>query len=345
VNAAGPGLSPGVWSVGAGAIGGSVAARLARSGLEPVVVDADAAHVARLRDPGLRLIEPDGDEHVQRLDACIPDDAAARTEPCDLLLLAVRSGATVAALAPYADRAGDVVSLQNGLNEDAIAVRVGAERTIGCVVGFGATWLGPGEVELTSGGGLTIGRIDGSRDDRLERSRLVLDQAFPTRVTDDIVAQLWAKVLVNVMTVLGALGGMLTGEVLAPSRRPVVRAVVSEAAAVALAEGVALTDVLGCDPETVAGRSAGWEQALDASLDGIARHFGQVRSVTWRDLELGRPTEIDAVTGEVVRRARSHDIAVPANAAALAMLRECEAGARRPDPDNLAELAQRAGLA
>ncbi len=340
------GSEPSVWSVGAGAVGGSVAARLRAAGVHPVVVDTDAEHVARLVHPGLRLVEPDGADATIPLDARLPDAGPGPGERCDLLLLAVRSHATDAALAPYAGQAGDVVSLQNGLNEERIAELVGPARTIGAVVGFGATWLRPGEVELTSGGGITIGRLDGTVDDRLEAARAVLDRAFPTRITRNVTGALWGKVLVNSMTVLGALGGMLTGALLGGAdRRRIVHAVVSEGAAVAHAEGVVLTDVLGADPTLVATRRHGWTEALDASLDRIAEHFGQVRSVTWRDLELGRPTEIDAVTGEIVRRAASHAIDVPANAAALALLRECEAGERRPDPANLDVLARRAGLA
>src|SRR5436309_14061345 len=162
-----------VWCVGAGAIGGTVAARLARAGVALRVIDATPEHVRRLREPGLRLRSVDGDDVIPlRADSL---EAAADLPPsCDVLLLAVRSQATEAALAPLASRLGpasDVVSLQNGLNEERIAAVVGAERTIGCVVGFAATWLAPGQVELTSPGELVIGRLDGTADARLEGMR------------------------------------------------------------------------------------------------------------------------------------------------------------------------------
>ena len=71
----------------------------------------------------------------------------------------------------------------------------------------------------------------------------------------------------------------------------------------------------------------------------MAPHIGAVKSVTWRDLELGRPTEVDAVTGESVRRATASGVEVPVNAAALDLLRALEAGERRPAAGNLEELA------
>ena len=143
----------------------------------------------------------------------------------------------------------DVVSLQNGLNEDAIAELVGAERTIGCTVGFGATWISPGHISLDAAGDLSIGRLDGSTDDRIEAAKELLNKAFPTKISSNIRGDLWAKMLVNSMTVLGALGGMLTGDLLVtPERRRVVAEVVAEGVRVAQAEGVDLPNVFGLVP-------------------------------------------------------------------------------------------------
>ncbi len=330
-----------VCCVGAGAIGGTVAARLARVGIDPLVIDADGDHVQRLRHPGLRVDGLDGGT-VTPLRACTPEDAASElASPCDVVLLAVRSQATKAALAPLAGRLGsasDVVSLQNGLNEERIAAIVRAERTIGCVVGFGATWIAPGHVELTSPGDLAIGRLDGTTDARLERVRGLLDHAFPTRTTANIVGALWGKMLVNSVTVLGALGGLLLGELLAGNPR-VCAHVVAEGVDVAVAEGVMLEDVFGIvPPELIAHRGAGWLDALTRAFAIVGQVFGQVKSVTWRDFELGRPTEIDAVTGEIVRRGARHGVPTPLDTLAYQMLRDIAAGTRAIDRRNLAAL-------
>jgi 2-dehydropantoate 2-reductase len=320
-----------VWCVGAGAIGGTVAARLAAAGVAPLVVDADATHVRRLRAPGLRVDGPD--RVVCPLDAYTPEEIRTRHEPpCDVLLLAVRSQATEAALRPFVDAlapAGQVVSLQNGLNEERIAALVGAARTVGCVVGFGATWLGPGHVEVTSPGDLAIGRLDGACDPSLEAVRDLLARGVPARITTNVVGALWGKMLVNSVTVLGALGGCLFGELLAEYPQLCAR-VLAEGVDVASAEGVGLEDVFGLVPAAmIVAREPGWVEHLERAFVAVARVFGQVKSVTWRDLELGRPTEIDAVTGEIVRRAVRAGVAAPVNGAAYAWLRDVEAG-RRP---------------
>ena len=324
-----------VWCVGAGAIGGTVAAHLARAGTPPTVVDADPTHVRLLRAPGLRVDGLDGGV-VTPLEAWTP--AEAPDVPCDLLLLAVRSDATAAALGPLASRlhaASDVVSLQNGLNEQRIAALVGDARTIGCVVGFAATWLEPGRVELTSPGELVVGRLDGGHDDRVARARDVLAAAFPTRVTDNIVGALWGKMLVNSVTVLGALGGMLFGELTAWDPE-LLADVVAEGVDVATAAGVRLDDVFGLVPaDVVLTRAPGWRATLARALGLVGKHFARVKSVTWRDLELGRRTEIAAVTGEIVRRGVAHGVATPLNRSAYGMLQEIEAGQRPIDRGNL----------
>jgi 2-dehydropantoate 2-reductase len=330
--------------VGAGAIGGTVAARLTAAGVAPRVIDADAEHVERLRHPGLRVDAPDG-SHVTPLDAATPGTAlTSGGAPCDVLLLAVRSQATEVALAPLVPalaRAGQVVSLQNGLNEERIAAHVGAGRTIGCVVGFGATWIAPGHVEVTSRGDFVLGRLDGSQDAALDAVCDLLALAFPARVTANVTGALWGKMLVNSVTVLGALGGVLLGELLTTFPR-LCAAVVAEGVSVATAEGVRLEDVFGLvAPGPIATREPGWAASVERAFAAVARVYGQVRSVTWRDLELGRPTEIDAVTGEIVRRGDARGVDVPLNRVAYAWLREIEAGRRPIARANLEALTAR----
>lgn len=329
--------------VGAGAVGGCVAAKLASAGASVQVLDTNEEHVTLLRSPGLRVGALGGD-------VTTPLDATQRVDDVvepDVVLLAVRSHATAAALeslAPVLGPRTDVVSLQNGLNEDVIAELVGEERTIGCVVGFGATWIGPGHVELNANGDLQIGRLtppersagaDGSTDDRLEQTRELLEAAFPTKTTENIRGALWAKMLVNSMTVLGALGGMLTGDVLINGRRRrLVADVVAEGVCVARSEGVRLPNVFGIVPPSLVDTDQ-WHPTMQRVLVRVGEAYGAIKSVTWRDFELGRPTEIDAVTGEIVRRGERNGVPTPLSAAVYGMLREIEAGARSPDSSNL----------
>lgn len=301
------------------------------------MIDANPEHVRLLRDPGLEIDGLDIGAHT-KLRAYTPEQAEELSFTPDLVLLAVRSQDTadaVRALLPRLAPTSDVVSLQNGINEDVIASIVGTERTIGCVIAFGATWIEPGRISLDADGELTIGRLDGSKDERLEHARHHLDCAFRTTITRNVRGALWAKMLVNSMTVLGALGGCLTGDVLMTrERRRLVADIVAEGVDVATAEGVELPNVFG----VVAPDAVRDHEAMDAALQRFATEYGTVKSVTWRDFEIGRATEIDAVTGEIVRRGEKLGVPAPLNACVYTMLREIEAGTRRPGAGNLESL-------
>ena len=329
--------------VGAGAVGGTVAARLAQAEVTVQVLDVDDDHVRRLRSPGLRLTGVRGEATIP-LSAFTPAQWLESGEPApDIVLLAVRSQTTEAALQPLLSRLeanAQVVSLQNGINEERIAALVGAERTVGCVVGFGATYLAPGHIEQTSEGRLIIGRLSGESDGALEEIAVLLSKAFPTRTSGNILGELWSKMLMNSVTVLGALTGLLTGELLAPEpNKRVVLAVLREGIAVAQAGGVQLAKLEGAlDPLLFTRQDDEGVQAAFRVLDAIGAAFGRVKSVTWRDFELGRPTEVDFVTGEFVRRGQALGVPVPINTAAYRMLKEIEGGSRSSGPDNLAGL-------
>lgn len=323
-------------------MGGSVAAHLARNGVDSLVLDANRDHVLRLRNPGL-AVDGLGAGERTKLAAYTASEAGGELDRApDVVLLAVRSQATgeaVRFLLPYLAQTTDVVSLQNGINEDTIADIVGAERTIGCVVGFGATWIEPGRISLDATGDLEIGRLDGSDDERLAETQQLLQLAFPTKTTTNIRGVLWAKMLVNSMTVLGALGGCLTGELLLTrERRRVVADVVAEGVNVALAEGIELPSVFGLVPPALVRDDDRWHEVMDRVLIRVGEAFGAIKSVTWRDLELGRPTEIDAVTGEIVRRAQRHGVLAPLSTAVYSMLREIETGTRTSSAANVDEL-------
>jgi 2-dehydropantoate 2-reductase len=325
--------------VGAGAVGGTVAARLQRAGADVFVIDTDPEHVRAISLGGLLITGVDERGEMTPMEAGTPDEA---TGSPDVVLLAVRSQATLQALTSIGRErltpTTDVVSLQNGLNEDHIAELIGPDRTIGCVVGFGATWIKPGHIELNAKGDLTIGRLDGSSDARLEAVRDLLSLAFPTSITDNIRGALWAKMLVNSMTVLGALGGMLTGDVLVNrERRRIVADIVAEGVRVAKSEGVRLPNVFGMvPPEAVDGDQ--WHAIMDRVLIRVGEAFGAIKSVTWRDFELGRKTEIDAVTGEIVRRGERGGVPTPLSSAVYRALKEIEAGSRTPAASNLDSL-------
>ena len=155
--------------VGGGAIGGITAAKLAGAVERVVVLDTNEEHVARLRDPGLR-IEEDGTESTVPLEAV--DSADELDGEFDFALIAVKSPFHRAALEPLAatGKVENFVSLGNGLIQDRMAEIVGADRLFSCIVEWGGNNLGPGHVVRDTIAPMVVGELDG---EERERTRLL----------------------------------------------------------------------------------------------------------------------------------------------------------------------------
>ena len=110
---------------------------------------------------------------------------------------------------------GFVVSLQNGVNEPLIASLVGAERTVGAFVNFGADYLGPGRIFLGGRGALYVGELDGSRTERLERLLRDLPDA---KATANILGFLWGKEAYGAMLFATAVSDLSIADALAEPR-------------------------------------------------------------------------------------------------------------------------------
>src|SRR3954469_978705 len=147
-----------IW--GAGAIGGTLGAYLARAGGGITMVDTAVEHVDAIMRDGLRVTGPI-DDFMVRVPAFTPHTLSGTWDEIILATKAHHTGVAVRALRPHLSPGGYVVSAQNGLNELAIADVVGAERTVGAFVNFGADYLEPGVILYGGRGAVVVGEIDG----------------------------------------------------------------------------------------------------------------------------------------------------------------------------------------
>jgi len=200
--------------VGAGAIGGTVGARMVRAGHSVLFCDADPEHVAALNEHGL-AIEGPVEEFSVPARAVAPD---ALPDGLGAVLLAVKSQHTEEALREIVPRLGPdgfVVSLQNGVNEPLIASLAGAERTVGAFVNFGADYLAPGRIFLGGRGALYVGELDGRHSERLERLLRDLPDA---KETANILGFLWGKEAYGAMLFATAVSDLSIADALAEPR-------------------------------------------------------------------------------------------------------------------------------
>jgi len=306
---------------GAGALGSVFGGFLRRAGLD-VTLLGRADHLAAVAAQGLIIDGIWGDHRVGGF--AVATEAAGLRGPFDVILISVKSYDTEAlarTVAPLLAPGGVAISLQNGIgNVETLEAAIGAERTLGARVIFGAVVPAPGRVRVTVFADPTaIGALESDehprRDAAARRWAELIDAAgVPAVYTDRLAALLWAKVFYNAaLNPLGALLGVHYGALpeYTPSRA-LMDDVIDEAFDVARAERVPL-------PWSTAGeyRREFYGRLVPATYDH--------RSSMLQDLERGRRTEIDAINGAVWRRGRAHDIKTPVNATLTRLIHAVEA--------------------
>ena len=328
-----------IW--GAGAIGGTLGAYLARAGDDVTMVDTAADHVEMIARVGLRITGPI-DEFTVPVPAFTPETLAGTWDEIILATKAHHTGIAVRALLPHLGAAGSVVSAQNGLNELEIAAVVGAPRTVGAFVNFGADYLEPGVIHYGGHGAVVVGEIDGRITPRATAIRDAWLHFSPRAiVTPNIWGYLWGKEAYGAMLFATALTNESIADALAlPAYRPMYIALAREILAVAAARSVIPEAFDGFDP--AAYLSTAPAGAAEASLDQLVAHnrrSAKSHSGIWRDLAVRkRPTEVDAQLGIVVTLGAEAGVPTPLTARLVALIHDVERGARAQSLATLGEM-------
>jgi 2-dehydropantoate 2-reductase len=320
-----------VW--GAGAIGGTLGAYLARAGHDITLVDTATDHVDAINAHGLRITGPIS-EFTVRLTAHPPISPSGLWDTIILATKAHHTETAAHALRPYLSPSGCVVSAQNGLNELAIAEVVGETRTVGAFVNFGADYMEPGVIMYGGRGTVMVGEAFGKRGIS-PRVTAIRDawRDFETRAaaTENIWGYLWGKEAYGAMLFATALTNDSIADCLArPEHRPLYIALAREILAVALARGVQPEAFDGFDPAAyLPDAPAG---AAEASLDQLVAHnrkSAKTHTGIWRDLAVRkRPTEVDAQLGIVAALGRESGVPTPLTSAVVRLIHEIERGER-----------------
>jgi 2-dehydropantoate 2-reductase len=330
-----------VW--GAGAIGGITGAALARAGQEVLLVDINEAHVAAMKQHGLHIEDPAGDWHT-RVEAATPDEVRG---PLGMVLLAVKGQATSGALDQIVPRLTDrslIVSLQNGLNEEIIAARIGADRTIGCLVNWAADWIAPGRIQFGGHGSFLVGELDGVMTARVASLASLLSIAMPAKVTDNIWGYLWAKTCFGALLFATALTDEAIHEVVERSFdiQHMLVLLVAEGMAVARAAGVRLESFDEYEPSLYSEGARGDHAAIREAMAAVSRFYRaqtKVKSGIWRDLAIRkRRTEVEAQLGAITAKGESLGVPTPLTTRLVVMIHELEEGRRSMGWANLTEL-------
>jgi 2-dehydropantoate 2-reductase len=302
--------------VGAGAIGGYLAARLAQAG-EEVAVIARGATLAAIRARGIRVATAEGAETAVEVAAFADAESAGVFDVVLLALKAHQLPALAGSIGRLCRDDTTVVPMQNGIpfwyfqrhggeHEGRVVESVDpgglvkdaipAARIVGCVVYVAAERPEPGLVVHSGGDRLPMGEIDGSSSERLVRIAAAFARAgLQCPPTGDIRAEVWTKLWGNsTFNPVSALTrASLSGICGDADGRALAEQMMRETQAVAQAWGIA------------------FRVTLEQRIAGAAR-VGAHRTSMLQDLEAGRALEADALLGSVVEMGGIAGVATPA---------------------------------
>ena len=286
---------------GAGSLGSLVGGVLARD--HEVTLVAREDHANAVREEGLR-VTGELETHV------FPDATTdGRGLEADLAIVTVKAFDTPAAARTLATGEFEAaLSVQNGMgNEETLEEYF--ETVLAGTASYGAILQDPGVVECTGTGEIVLGSPDGGTSPAADHvGEAFLGVGLETTVAADMPRRLWEKLAVNAgINPITALTRGQNRVVLEGEANELARAATRETARTARAHGIALSN----------------REAL-AALEGVAEATAANTSSMCQDVLAGRRTEIDAINGYVLERARDVSLEVPTNRILTALVRSRE---------------------
>jgi 2-dehydropantoate 2-reductase len=323
--------------IGTGPIGGIIGGRLARAGHDITFVDIDKEHVAAIREKGLQVDVPDGPFNV-KINIVYPHEIQGAF---DIGFIAVRSNYTPDALntvLPHLAADGLLVSMQNGINPPLLQERVGADRTIGMAIRMGCSKVAPGHLRTAIRGHLYVGHLHGKTSPQLEHLQQLLNPVMETEISDNILGVLWSKLTYTCLGYYGSLAdaSLVTSCADEASRRNLAE-FFSEVVAVGTALNARWIPLAEYNPPDFH-PSVPFSKRL-AAVNAFAKTWKtDDRKGPLRQLQKGIKTEVDFTLAYVVREGEKLKIPTPLCRKVLGMIHELEAGTRKLDLQNYAEL-------
>jgi 2-dehydropantoate 2-reductase len=325
--------------LGAGAIGAYVGAALARGGSEVALV-ARGAHLAGLRENGVKVLSPRGDFHVHP----VATDDPAEIGPVDVVFLGLKAYSYASSgplLAPLLHDGTAVVAAQNGVPwwyfhrhggpydgrrieavdpGGATSAAIPPERAIGCVVYCATELEAPGVIRHIEGTRFSIGEPDGTISERcVAFSEAMVAGGLKCPVEPDLRKDIWIKLMGNIA--FNPISALSRATMIEICRHRDTR----ELVITMMRETLDVAERLGCHPEI----------SIDRRLAGAER-AGHHKTSTLQDLEKGKPLELDVILAAVVELADLTGTRVPTlraiNAVAGLINEKLIGAAERPVP-------------
>lgn len=301
---------------GTGSLGTVMGALLTKKGHDIDLIDINADHVAALNSKGARIT---GLMHlVQPVKAIRCTEMTDRYDILFYLTKTTHNDSALPYVIQHLKKDGVLVCCQNGLPEDAVAEVVGDDRVMGCVVGWGATYLKPGVSKLTSAPlsmSYDIGELDGSDSSRLEQIYHILKDCGQPVKTHNLLGIRWTKLTVNsTFSTMSAVVAGPYGDVLDDDKALTCGIHIwREALAVARAAAIIPETIQGADIRYLDVNSPKeLENMMPVFRMMMEPHRG-IKTGMLYDIEAGHMPEIETYNGIICKWGEKYGVDTPVN--------------------------------
>ncbi len=318
--------------LGAGSIGCYVGGRLAALGHDVQMLGRQAL-VDEVQQSGMTITDCDG--YVKKLGST---EIRVTTSPVDLkgvhvLLVSVKSDDTTKAareIKPFIASGVVIISLQNGVgNAEALRAVFPGAHVLAAMVPFNVLRKKDATFHRATSGGLVIESTGDVEGDKGEMVKLLTAAGIPTTTSKNITGVLWGKLLINLNNAINALCGLPTKSMLEQRAfRRIMADVMDEAYGVMRAAGIKPIGMVKA-PQWLIIQVLRLPDSLFFNLaKTMLKVDPEARSSMWQDLDRRRTTEIDHLSGEIVRLAEKTGKEAPLNKRLVALVRQAEKTAK-----------------
>ena len=329
---------------GAGSLGTILGAYLTKSGFPVELVNRNVKHVEALQKNGAHIMGTV--DFTTDVNAILPDQMEGPYDIIFLMTKQLHNPEVVTMLKPMLADDGVIVTLQNGIPEPGIAEIVGADRTIGCTVEWGATMTEPGCCLLTSDPeslSFHMGGMEGISGEQLDKVRGVLEHMCPVDIEDNLIGARWSKLLINAtFSGLGSVIGGTFGDVSEwkPARKVAVKCM-KECIDVARAGGVTFAPVQGKDITKLFYYDNKVKEKIAELLVPVAmKNHRSIEPSMLQDIKKGKPCEVDAINGVVCEWGKKYGVPTPVNDRIVEIIKKEQSEGLKPMLSNIQMLEE-----
>lgn len=324
---------------GAGSLGTVLGAYITKNGGKIDLINRNKAHVEALQKNGATI---NGTVNINiPVSALTPDEMTGKYDIILLLTKQLYNHEVVTFLKDFLSENGVLVTLQNGLPEPEIADIIGSNRTMGCVVEWGATLQEPGICTLTSDPeslSFHMGGMEGISREMLNEVKTLLELMCPVHIEENLMGARWSKLLINAtFSGLGTVIGGLFGDVSeGKEAKKIAIRCMKECIDVGHAAGITFAPVQGKNIVALFYYKNALKRAFATLLLPIAmKKHRNIEPSMLQDLKKKKPCEVNAINGIVCQWGKQYGIPTPINDKITEIIKKAEQGQLTLSKENL----------